>query len=80
MSYEITNITPSSATTLARGLGWFSIGLGLSEMLAPRQLSRAIGVPYRNNMLVPLLGARGSCATPRGPALARECQQPRSIG
>jgi hypothetical protein len=31
--------------TVARGLGWFSIGLGLAELLAPRALSRAIGLP-----------------------------------
>jgi hypothetical protein len=29
---------------LAKGLGWFSIGLGLTEMLAPQWLGRQIGV------------------------------------
>jgi hypothetical protein len=29
---------------LARGLGWFSIGLGLSELLFPRFLGRKSGV------------------------------------
>jgi uncharacterized membrane protein len=29
---------------LAKCLGWFSIGLGLAELLAPRQLARMIGV------------------------------------
>lgn len=29
---------------LAKGLGWFSIGLGLGELVAPRQVCRAIGV------------------------------------
>ncbi len=29
---------------LARGLGWFSIGLGLAELLAPRKVARLIGV------------------------------------
>jgi uncharacterized membrane protein len=28
----------------AHGLGWFSVGLGLAEVLAPRALGRAIGV------------------------------------
>jgi uncharacterized membrane protein len=28
----------------ARGLGWFSLGLGMAEVLAPRGLSRMIGV------------------------------------
>lgn len=32
---------------LARGLGWLSVGLGLAEVLAPRAVSRAIGVPER---------------------------------
>lgn len=31
----------------ARVLGWFSIGLGLAELLAPRALSRAAGMPER---------------------------------
>jgi hypothetical protein len=43
---------------LTRGLGWFSIALGLSEVFAPRQLSRAIGVPPRRDLLLPLLGVR----------------------
>jgi uncharacterized membrane protein len=29
--------------TLSRGLGWFSIGLGLAEVLAPKQVARLIG-------------------------------------
>jgi hypothetical protein len=29
---------------LARGLGWFSIALGLTELLAPRALTRALGM------------------------------------
>jgi uncharacterized membrane protein len=29
---------------VARGLGWFSIGLGLAEIAAPRRVARAIGV------------------------------------
>ena len=33
-----------SADALARGLGWFSIGLGLAELLAARRLTRALGL------------------------------------
>jgi len=33
-----------NADQLARFLGWFSIGLGLAEVLAPRQLAQMIGV------------------------------------
>jgi uncharacterized membrane protein len=29
---------------LARALGWFSVGLGLAEVAAPRRLARAIGI------------------------------------
>lgn len=39
------NARPSGAAhALAQGLGWFSIGLGLAELLAPRQISRPLGV------------------------------------
>jgi uncharacterized membrane protein len=31
--------------TLADGLGWFSVALGLMEVAAPRQVARMIGVP-----------------------------------
>ena len=36
---------------LARGLGWFSIGLGLAEILAPRKVSQAIGVGAHDELL-----------------------------
>jgi len=44
----------------ARGLGWFSLGLGLTELLAPRALARGIGVGdgRRNRLLIRALGAR----------------------
>ena len=42
---------------LVRGLGWFSIGLGLTQLLAPRMLCRFIGVKPRSG-LVRLLGLR----------------------
>ena len=42
-AYRETHHNPS-ADTLARGLGWFSIGLGLAEVLAPRTLTRALGL------------------------------------
>ena len=42
---------------LVRGLGWFSIGLGLAEFLLPRSLCRSIGVRPRTG-LVRLLGLR----------------------
>ncbi len=42
---------------VVQALGWFSIGLGLVEVLAPRKLGRAIGVGERP-VLLRLLGAR----------------------
>lgn len=33
-----------SADTLAQRLGWFSIGLGVAQILAPKQVARLIGV------------------------------------
>jgi hypothetical protein len=42
---------------LAKGLGWFSIGLGLTEMLAPGWLGRKTGIGERTGLLR-TLGAR----------------------
>ena len=42
---------------VARGLGWFSIGLGAMEIFAPRWLSRTIGVED-NPALLRMFGAR----------------------
>jgi uncharacterized membrane protein len=41
----------------ASGLGWFSIGLGLAEMLAPEAMARLTGVPEQKALLR-MLGAR----------------------
>src|SRR3954469_4917441 len=67
--------TESSAQRRARGLGWFSIGLGLVEIGAPRALARLIGIndhdETRNTMFA--LGLReitsgiGILASPRSP-------------
>jgi uncharacterized membrane protein len=44
----------------ALGLGWFSIGLGLAELLAPRALARLAGIPtrLRERATLRTLGAR----------------------
>ena len=42
---------------LARGLGWFSLGLGLAELLAPRAVGRVAGV-RGNTGLIRLFGLR----------------------
>ena len=40
-----------STLRLAEGLGWFSIGLGVAELLAARTLGRALGMEDRSELL-----------------------------
>jgi hypothetical protein len=45
---------PSSLTStdrLARALGWFSIGLGTIELMAPRRITRALGMHGREPLV-----------------------------
>src|SRR5690348_17700672 len=37
----------SSANAIARGLGWFSLGLGVAEVIAPRAIGRVAGAGAR---------------------------------
>lgn len=68
--------TGSAAERLALRLGWFSIGLGLAELVAPREMARLIGANGRNGTtkLLRGYGAReiasgvGLLAQPRNPA------------
>ena len=46
-----------NAEKLARGLGWFSIGLGLAELLAPQGVAKIAGV-RGNTGLIRLFGLR----------------------
>lgn len=48
--------TPAE-NALVQGLGWFSVGLGLSELLCSRGVSRASGIDHRPALLR-LFGAR----------------------
>jgi hypothetical protein len=41
----------SPARALAQGLGWFSIGLGLTEILAPRRLARSLGMEQQAGLI-----------------------------
>ncbi len=43
--------TNHSARLVARGLGWFSIGLGVVQLLAPRQVSRFLGIQGSEGMI-----------------------------
>jgi uncharacterized membrane protein len=46
------------AEQLARGLGWFSIGLGLAELLAPRAVARLCGGEGRHTAMIRMYGLR----------------------
>lgn len=46
------------AEKLARGLGWFSIGLGLAEVFAPSSIAKLTGVSKKNTGLIRLFGLR----------------------
>src|SRR6185503_10584922 len=48
----------SSAKRLAKGLGWFSVGLGLAELLAPKAIARISGVSNTHTGLIRLYGLR----------------------
>ena len=63
----------SASTQLARGLGWFSIGVGVAELLAAGPLARMIGLKGRETKLrayglreiangIGLLASRGAAA------------------
>ena len=45
------SLPPGSSHTLARGLGWFSIGLGVLELVAPHSLARALGMEERAELI-----------------------------
>lgn len=66
MTYLVSNIArsegdpkilqsgPSSlggADQLARALGWFSIGLGLAELIAPSRITRALGLEGKETLV-----------------------------
>jgi len=48
----------TNAKRLARGLGWFSVGLGLTELLAPRFIANISGVSKNRTGLIRLYGLR----------------------
>jgi hypothetical protein len=55
--YSPQEYSPGQTREFAKALGWFSIGLGLAEIAAPRTLSKAIGMRPHPVML-PLFGIR----------------------
>jgi len=53
-----TGLPNTSAKRLAKGLGWFSVGLGLAELLAPRAVASISGVSKERTGLIRLYGLR----------------------
>lgn len=49
--------TRNEADRLAYALGWFSIGLGIAELVAPRQIARSLGLDGKEG-LIRAYGAR----------------------
>ena len=43
---------------LATALGWFSLALGATELIAPRSLARAVGIPDANTSTIRAFGVR----------------------
>jgi hypothetical protein len=56
-SPTIDPFSAQNAHAMVRGLGWFSIGLGLAEVLAPRALTRGLGMEG-NEQIVRAYGLR----------------------
>ena len=76
---EITRYPARSNPTteaLARGLGWFSIALGLAEVAAPRALARALGMQGYE----PLIAAYGFARSGKGSAFGVGRPNPVGLG
>ena len=48
----------SAGERLARGLGWFSLGLGLAELLAPQGIAKIAGLEGKQTGFIRLMGLR----------------------
>lgn len=67
--------TDSTSHRLALGLGWFSVGLGLAELTAPRSVARLIGVP-ENDRTTATLQACGAREIANGLAILAQPDRP----
>lgn len=56
--WEQTGLDDIGTERVARGLGWFSIGLGLAELLTPSLVARLCGGRARHTGLIRLYGLR----------------------
>ena len=57
MAYDAATFTPQTSYGLARGLGWFSIGLGVMQVFMPRAITRMLGFRGKKG-LVQFYGVR----------------------
>src|SRR4051812_42662061 len=48
----------NAPSRMAKGLGWFSLGLGLAELLAPRGIAKIAGLPGKHTGAIRLFGLR----------------------
>lgn len=48
----------TNAKRLAKGLGWFSLGLGMTEVLAPKFIAKISGIPQKRTGVIRLYGLR----------------------
>ena len=63
-----------NASTAAKALGWFSIGLGVTELLGGGFLGRAIGLKRGRDLMVRAFGVREIAA---GIGLLRNVDEPK---
>src|SRR5687767_14262946 len=56
--WKASGLKDIGAEKVARGLGWFSIGLGLAELHAPRAVARICGGEGKHTGLIRLYGLR----------------------
>ena len=61
----------SGADRLARSLGWFSIGLGIAELFAAEQMTRALGMEGKEALVRSFGYARSVRASSRCPSTNR---------
>jgi len=54
---QLSVLVEGNEKTIAGGLGWFSVGLGLMELLAPRTLERFLGIRH-HGLLLRIMGLR----------------------
>ncbi|ALA59277.1 SRPBCC family protein [Nitrospira moscoviensis] len=52
------NGRPAQEERLATGMGWFGIGLGLAELMAPRRVAAMLGVSPEYRTVIRLMGLR----------------------